>query len=217
MNLALRFALQLGKVAGFLLEELTQIVMSINTWANKEHNVDGTHADVTMDSLVVGSIQPPSDLTGATASSIGAPYSSVNQRATGPFQYLYVWTAFIYDSITLGAATSSQAVIDISSVASNAVIRVTRGIMPFTDNTVDLGSALSPPGVGSQNKRWRHVSLAGTLFFGSANSRLRSGTGTPEGTLTGNIGDIFIRTDGGASTVLYIKESGTGSTGWIAK
>jgi len=54
----------------------------------------------------------------------------------------------------------------------------------------------------------------GITFQGVA---LRVGTGTPESVVTGNVGDLFIRTDGGASTVLYVKESGTGNTGWIAK
>lgn len=45
---------------------------------------------------------------------------------------------------------------------------------------------------------------------------MRAGTGSPEGAVTGNIGDVFHRTDGGAGTTLYVKESGTGNTGWAA-
>lgn len=41
------------------------------------------------------------------------------------------------------------------------------------------------------------------------------GSGSPEGVLTAPVGSEFHRTDGGASTTLYIKESGTGNTGWI--
>ncbi len=44
-----------------------------------------------------------------------------------------------------------------------------------------------------------------------------SGSGTPEGAVTAPVGSIYTRTDGGASTTLYIKESGTGNTGWVAK
>lgn len=42
-------------------------------------------------------------------------------------------------------------------------------------------------------------------------------TGSPEGVLTGRVGDLALRTDGGAGSVLYVKESGTGNTGWAAK
>jgi hypothetical protein len=48
-------------------------------------------------------------------------------------------------------------------------------------------------------------------------SRLRSGTGTPEGAVTAPVGTLFLRTDGGVSTTLYVKTSGTGNTGWTAK
>lgn len=41
--------------------------------------------------------------------------------------------------------------------------------------------------------------------------------GTPEGAVVGKRGQVALRLDGGASTTLYVKESGTGNTGWIAK
>lgn len=44
-----------------------------------------------------------------------------------------------------------------------------------------------------------------------------SGAGTPEGSLSAAVGSMYTRTDGGAGTTLYIKESGTGNTGWVAK
>jgi|GEM_PF-6153058 len=42
-------------------------------------------------------------------------------------------------------------------------------------------------------------------------------TGTPEGAVTARIGSIALRLDGGANTSIYVKESGTGNTGWVAK
>lgn len=47
--------------------------------------------------------------------------------------------------------------------------------------------------------------------------RIQTGTGSPEGAVTAPVGSIFLRDDGGASTTLYVKESGAGNTGWIAK
>lgn len=44
-----------------------------------------------------------------------------------------------------------------------------------------------------------------------------SGAGTPEGAVTAPVGSLFTRTDGGATTTLYVKTSGTGNTGWTAK
>lgn len=57
----------------------------------------------------------------------------------------------------------------------------------------------------------------GVLFSGDNNIIWRCGTGTPEGAVTAPVGSLFTRTDGGAGTTLYVKESGTGNTGWVAK
>jgi sporulation protein YlmC with PRC-barrel domain len=47
---------------------------------------------------------------------------------------------------------------------------------------------------------------------------IRRGTGDPNTVVLGSVGDIWIRTDGGAVTTLYVKESGTSTnTGWVAK
>ena len=45
----------------------------------------------------------------------------------------------------------------------------------------------------------------------------RFGSGSPEGVVTAPIGAYYSRTDGGAITSLYVKESGAGNTGWVAK
>lgn len=46
---------------------------------------------------------------------------------------------------------------------------------------------------------------------------IQFGTGAPESVVTAPVGSLWIRTDGGTSTTLYVKESGTGNTGWVAK
>ena len=45
---------------------------------------------------------------------------------------------------------------------------------------------------------------------------IKSGTNTPEGAVTASVGSLFLRTNGGAGSTLYVKESGTGNTGWSA-
>lgn len=47
--------------------------------------------------------------------------------------------------------------------------------------------------------------------------RVKWGNGSPESVVTSAVGTMYLRLDGGASTTLYIKESGTGPTGWVAK
>lgn len=43
------------------------------------------------------------------------------------------------------------------------------------------------------------------------------GNGTPEAKITAPVGALYVRLDGGASTTLYVKESGSAATGWVAK
>jgi len=44
-----------------------------------------------------------------------------------------------------------------------------------------------------------------------------AGTGTPEGAVIAPVGSLYSRLDGGTGTALYVKETGTGNTGWAAK
>lgn len=77
------------------------------------------------------------------------------------------------------------------------------------DNGVSLGTASGGGrGTGTINADKYH---AATSAFWS------SGAGTPEGAVTAPVGSIFSRTDGGAATSLYVKESGAGNTGWVGK
>lgn len=61
--------------------------------------------------------------------------------------------------------------------------------------------------------------LARRLCIGSALSTcntVRQGAGTPESSVTGLVGDLYLRTNGSEGTTLYVKESGSSTTGWVA-
>ena len=51
----------------------------------------------------------------------------------------------------------------------------------------------------------------------STNAKLYAGEGSPENVVVAAIGSVYLRTNGGTSTTLYVKESGSEDTGWIAK
>ena len=48
-------------------------------------------------------------------------------------------------------------------------------------------------------------------------ANLLSGAGQPEGRVTAAVGTIYTRTDGTTGATLYVKETGVGSGGWVAK
>jgi hypothetical protein len=56
------------------------------------------------------------------------------------------------------------------------------------------------------------------LLRGALADLVRSGRGSPEGVVPAPVGTLYLRTDGGAGTTLYAKESGgSGASGWAAK
>lgn len=77
---------------------------------------------------------------------------------------------------------------------------------PKTGILTNLGRALLESLVGPN----------GLLRGSPAKCTVTWGTGSPESVVTAPVGSIFMRTNGGASTTMYIKESGTGTTGWRA-
>lgn len=138
------------------------------------------------------------------------------------------WTAYaarfargagINDALTItqrGTGGINIATVEAASItlATSNVSRwaVTAGgtFQPVTDLGANLGAA---------TLRVSEV-YAFQLDLGttSANGvKVRSGAGSPEGVLAAPVGSMWLRTDGGAATTLYIKESGTTATGWVAK
>lgn len=76
---------------------------------------------------------------------------------------------------------------------TTAVSATTKSFPEHSDNHDEIKAALD---------------VINTYFF--------IGTASPEGAQAAPVGAIFIRTDGGADSVLYTKETGTGNTGWTA-
>lgn len=87
-------------------------------------------------------------------------------------------------------------------------IKTHRHLAPDTTNVRDLGST---------DLRYRAVHSR-QFFVDPGGTRLFGGAGSPEGSATAVPGSVYLRTDpADANTVLYVKVSGTGNTGWTAK
>jgi hypothetical protein len=59
----------------------------------------------------------------------------------------------------------------------------------------------------------------GSIEFLNSGTTIKwlTGVGTPEGVITAAQGSMYTNRSGGTSTTLYVKETGTGNTGWVAK
>ena len=71
--------------------------------------------------------------------------------------------------------------------------------------------------VGRDADRMVAVFTQQLIFGTSGNRRLFTGLNSPEGNVSAPIGSIYINENGGAGTTMYVKESGTGNTGWVGK
>lgn len=62
-----------------------------------------------------------------------------------------------------------------------------------------------------------NLTVGGDVELGASGPQVIAGSGTPEGSSIAPVGSTYHRTDGGSGTSFYVKESGTGNTGWVAK
>lgn len=98
---------------------------------------------------------------------------------------------------------------------SGTTVQATDGLgalTTFSASTIELGNASDTTIARSGSGR---VSIEGNDIITAAT--IISGTGSPEGVVTAVVGRLYLRTDGGVGTTLYVKESGSGNTGWAAK
>lgn len=84
----------------------------------------------------------------------------------------------------------------------------------YAERSVEIWTGSTP----AQRLKVDDAAITASLpILGTAGASLRWGTGTPEEAVTAPVGSVFLRTDGGANTTLYVKETGVGNTGWAAK
>lgn len=76
--------------------------------------------------------------------------------------------------------------------------------------------AASSYNIGSASLPINDFTLAGNVYWNGTTVRDLSGSGSPEGVVTASVGSVYRRTNGSTGSTLYVKESGTGNTGWSA-
>lgn len=61
------------------------------------------------------------------------------------------------------------------------------------------------------------TALAHFLYEVLGTIEFHCGSVDPENNVAAPVGSVYFRTSGGSQTTLYVKESGTGVTGWVGK
>ncbi len=75
-------------------------------------------------------------------------------------------------------------------------------------------AVVGTPVVSANNINPATIGLEFSSVNQGSNIKIQYGTATPEGSITAGIGSLFINKSGGAGTTLYVKQTGTGNTGW---
>lgn len=194
--------------------------------------------------LTGGTLTPAANTTALT---LGGSLTGSNAQSTLSLSPTWNTTgapALIYGRVTNTASGASAKLIDIGTVADGSLFSVGKDgttYLPeggFTTASLRFGGAntgLSGVGgnrvdfivsglqVGTFNATSMNVYAPLNAFsytfnpFTTSGAAMYSGAGSPEGVQTANVGSLYLRNNGGAGTCLYIKESGSGNTGWVAK
>lgn len=136
---------------------------------------------------------PPSDVyvfvTGNTITNVARPYA-IYSASTTTFNKLFA----IGNNLSLAGSNTNSSVWNVEGAA---VV----GTEVISANNVNPGT------IGLQYNMIDQSSSLLTLY----------GAGSPEGSVTASPGSIYFNKSGGAGTTLYVKQSGSGNTGWVGK
>jgi hypothetical protein len=100
--------------------------------------------------------------------------------------------------------------------ASEAWFNAQSGVAIRTGGATRVSFAANLVNIPGTELRLSHTTNP-EINFSALGPKIIPGTNTPEGAVTAPVGSLFLRADGGAGSTLYVKESGTGNTGWVAK
>lgn len=141
------------------------------------------------------------------ASAKGIQYDNTTGVTQPAYGIKVIGNTFINDQSSSGGYVSAWGV------------DINWGVYAF-NTSYNMGNVVSLTRFTSSNTNYTNdagVDYPVSISPNSTGVKWTAGTGSPEGVVTALVGSLYTRTNGGAGTTLYIKESGTGNTGWVAK
>ncbi len=187
------------KVACIAIDSGTGVTIERNKMINNDDNIDYWYYAATGSGNSVS-------VKGTTFVHTGSTMPAIinGGDALGWFHEPFGVTDFGANSRLADSAVYIQYAVDAAEVIGGGSVYFPFPVMAHTGVTVtDVDVELVGPGVPLD-------------IVGGAPRELK-GAGTPEAAVTAPIGSTFRRSNGGAGTSLYVKETGTGNTGWVGK
>ncbi len=124
-----------------------------------------------------------------------------------------------------GEFSENNVTFDIKTSANNNVFSFGNNGLAYSRDGLNYLSA-SSSGLTARNSNGQFYLVGASNNRGSIRFNRTSdgyfvdimiGAGSPVGSVSARVGSIYLRTDGGAGSCFYVKESGISTTGWIAK
>lgn len=162
----------------------------------------------------------------ASAGSASAPaYAFASDINTGMYQYAADQIGFAQNGANVAYFDTSGRLNLPNVLLLSSAVRAPSGSAAAPSFTYGAENSTGHYRIGASQVG---LSLGGTLrhswdasgwYFGAIGTTIgaRFGSGSPEGVVSAPVGSTYHRSDGGAATSYYVKESGTGNTGWVAK
>lgn len=156
----------------------------------------------------------------AATGTLASPSAVTSSTSLGAFKFFgHDGTNFVqgagFRSGILG--TVSTGVVPTGFIWSTRNLAGTYGDRLVLDSTGNISPTSNKTYAnGSASNGWSQISLGYGTTAGQT-VQWTSGTGSPNGVVTANVGSLYTDNAGSTATTLYVKTSGTGNTGWTAK
>jgi len=190
-------------------------IKDLGTTASVTASDDFMAVDGTTNGTRKLSAATPAFLTSVTTPSLTSPASTNLTLTSG-----LVGTNKVNFPDTLTASSSTAGAVTIGNGTAATNVAIGGGKVNIGDTTAGssgAGALVLQGGISAGNTGSAASYFGGAVSVSGTAATFTSGTGSPESVKTAPVGSLYTRTDGGASTTLYVKESGAGNTGWIAK
>jgi hypothetical protein len=129
--------------------------------------------------------------------------------------YVEGQTNVVVDNVFFGSYSTNYSVYIAGNAADTGVVAnvYAASAAPVFTGTADFIA---------YNNQWTGSNTEGVMFAQNGFSTVSgvtfsSGAAAPNGNITAPPGSLYTKTAGGAGATLWVKESGTGNTGWVAK